>query len=253
MNMSVVEMEELAGNSSRLDSANIESEKVENENVGSGLGSRFSEFKLLFLCLTIIDLSTIVVGSGSLNLDSALLSEFDMVDGPNAGMDADLGFEDLRMIVGSDPEDGIAVDSGSMASFFVEGPSFSGDSTDVAIDWKGPLSVTECSVRSLYDLVAWNSNVPENAWVRPERGESIIGVEGVDWKYDFTSVDDAGFYVTMVRAGRRRVMEPGTRGSFVELVRSGVVSAVASERPWRRGMVGLVFPFGGIYPMRDSR
>jgi len=251
--MSVVEKKELSMKSSGKESATSESDKIGAENMGGGLGSRFPVFKLLFLCLLIFDLSTIVVGSGSMNLESAILSELIMGDEPSAVMDADLGFEDFRLIVGSDAVDEKVDEQESMASFFVEAPVVSGDIVDAEIDWKGPLTVTECSARALYDLVAWDSGVPENAWVRPDRGESIIGVEGIDWKYDFTIVDDAGFYATMVRAGRRRVMEPGTRGSFVELLRSGVVSAVASEKHWSRGMLGLKFSVGGIYPMRDSR
>ena len=95
-------------------------------------------------------------------------------------MDTEFGFEDFRLIVGPDPVDRVVVvDQESMASFFVEAPSVPGDIMDGEIDWKGPLTVTECSARSLYDLVVWISCVHEHECVPADRGESIIGVEGV--------------------------------------------------------------------------
>jgi len=55
-------------------------------------------------------------------------------------------------------------------------------------------------------------------WEEPKNGESVEGVEGRDWVYNYLRLLDSGDYAKLVPAGRKKVTEPGSRESFRELL-----------------------------------
>ena len=55
-------------------------------------------------------------------------------------------------------------------------------------------------------------------WEEPKNGESVEGVEGRDWVYNYLRLLDSGDYAKLVPAGRKKVTEPGSRESFRDLL-----------------------------------
>ena len=55
-------------------------------------------------------------------------------------------------------------------------------------------------------------------WEVPLEGESVDGVEGRDWVYNYLKPLETGEYDKLVPSGRKKVTQPGSRDSFIDVL-----------------------------------